>query len=73
MRASMQASVQSNPNVWVRVSHVCISLEVPFSDEPPFFAECIGCLHWDVGWWRLHFLALKLYRVKYLVSELTVK
>lgn len=28
--------------------------------------ECIGCLHWDVGWWRLHFLPLKLYRVKYL-------
>ncbi|XP_050000460.1 nucleotide sugar transporter SLC35D2 isoform X12 [Alexandromys fortis] len=30
------------------------------------YQECIGCLHWDVGWWRLHFLSPKLYRVKYL-------
>ncbi|XP_026374481.1 UDP-N-acetylglucosamine/UDP-glucose/GDP-mannose transporter isoform X2 [Ursus maritimus] len=28
--------------------------------------ECIHCLHWDVSWWRLHFLCVKLCRVKYL-------
>uniref|UniRef100_A0ABI7WQD7 Solute carrier family 35 member D2 n=1 Tax=Felis catus TaxID=9685 RepID=A0ABI7WQD7_FELCA len=29
-------------------------------------SECIHCLHWDVSWWRLHFLCVKLCRVKYL-------
>lgn len=29
-------------------------------------AECIRCLHWDASWWRLHFLCVKLCRVKYL-------
>ncbi|XP_060056486.1 nucleotide sugar transporter SLC35D2 isoform X4 [Erinaceus europaeus] len=28
--------------------------------------ECICCLHWDVSWWRLYFLCVKLYRIKYL-------
>ncbi|XP_044612521.1 nucleotide sugar transporter SLC35D2 isoform X3 [Equus asinus] len=28
--------------------------------------ECIRCLHWDASWWRLHFLCVKLCRVKYL-------
>ncbi|XP_077004836.1 nucleotide sugar transporter SLC35D2 isoform X2 [Tamandua tetradactyla] len=28
--------------------------------------ECIHCLHWDVNWWRLHFLCVELCRVKYL-------
>ncbi|XP_037653555.1 UDP-N-acetylglucosamine/UDP-glucose/GDP-mannose transporter isoform X2 [Choloepus didactylus] len=28
--------------------------------------ECVCCLHWDVSWWRLHFLCVKLCRVKHL-------
>lgn len=36
-----------------------------------FSAECIHCLHWDVSWWRLHFLCVKLCRVKYLVSGIS--
>ncbi|XP_032163064.1 UDP-N-acetylglucosamine/UDP-glucose/GDP-mannose transporter isoform X4 [Mustela erminea] len=28
--------------------------------------ECIHCLHWNVSWWRLYFLYVKLCRVKYL-------
>ncbi|XP_008578749.1 PREDICTED: UDP-N-acetylglucosamine/UDP-glucose/GDP-mannose transporter isoform X2 [Galeopterus variegatus] len=28
--------------------------------------ECVCCLHWDVSWWRLHFLRVKLCRVKHL-------
>ncbi|XP_057405096.1 UDP-N-acetylglucosamine/UDP-glucose/GDP-mannose transporter isoform X4 [Balaenoptera acutorostrata] len=28
--------------------------------------ECIHCLHWSVSRWRLHFLCIKLCRVKYL-------
>ncbi|XP_064217610.1 nucleotide sugar transporter SLC35D2 isoform X5 [Aotus nancymaae] len=30
------------------------------------YQECICCLHRDVDWWRLHFLSVKLCRVKYL-------
>lgn len=36
-----------------------------------FSAECIHCLHWNVSWWRLHFLCVKLCRVKYLVSGIS--
>ncbi|XP_036912091.1 UDP-N-acetylglucosamine/UDP-glucose/GDP-mannose transporter isoform X3 [Sturnira hondurensis] len=28
--------------------------------------ECVHCLYWDGSWWRLHFLCVKLHRLKYL-------
>lgn len=34
-----------------------------------FLAEYIHCLHWNVDWWRLHILYVKLCGAKHLVSE----
>ncbi|KAM9508126.1 nucleotide sugar transporter SLC35D2 isoform 3-T3 [Guaruba guarouba] len=33
--------------------------------------EYINCLHWNVDWWRLHILHVKLHRAKYLYGRRT--
>ncbi|KAM9083531.1 nucleotide sugar transporter SLC35D2 isoform 2-T5 [Megaptera novaeangliae] len=60
----------AQPSWWVSVDvlHTFVQLLQFGPDDGGGWShqECIHCLHWNVSWWRLHFLCIKLCRVKYL-------